>query len=310
MTDTAPARDTFAPSNPFPDPEHEVITSPLVSAEAVDFRQPIPVGIEPDGEPVSLPLAGSSLLIAGSMASGVSSAAQQTAAAAVLDPSVELALFDSMDLGDWDSFYPLATWSGCGTHPRAVATVLRDALDEMVADLDERSAYLHETARYSPGLYRPSWTNCDGFTERFAPRLIVLAETEHFTEDRQHGDAIARAIYALARRGPRVGYALVLTTHQPNVLLNFTSGLREAIRHRLALRLPHRHLSDAALGVGSHRSGFDASALPRQPGTGILLTDGRPRLVRGYYLTDGQLEIIRLNAEAARGTLDPEPDAQ
>jgi hypothetical protein len=293
MTDTTAAPiDATELRYAFPAPEHQVITSPLATAAVVDFRQPIPVGIDVHAGPVTVPLAGSSLLIGGSMASGVSSAARNIATAAVLDPSVDIAIFDSMDMGDWDLLRPLAAEYAAGTRPATLGAI-RAMLEEMLDEIDARIAALREAADHS------GRASSETLATGFDPRLLVVAEVEHLTDDRRHGEAIAKALFEIARRGPRAGYALILTTHQPNQL-GKTGSLLTAMRLRLAFHQPS-YRSDALLGARRRDLGFDAGDLPRKPGVGILLTDGQPQVLRGYFLNEAELADACQRAAAIRG---------
>lgn len=272
--------------NPFPD--SGPLASPLREARRLDFLAPVPVGIDTRGEPVTLPLAGSSLLIGGIVASGISSAARHTAAAAILDPTVELAVFDGLDMGDWDEFKPLACDFAAGTHPCAISTV-SEALGTMADDIEARCEQLHRAMN----------------TAHMRPRLVVVAEAERYTLDDRHSREILGALLTIAKRGPRAGYALVLTTHQPQRLAR---ELRAAIRHRLALYAPEQHHLTAILGTSARELGLEPADLPRQAGTGILRTGGEARLVRGYYLTDDELDLIAVTAAAHSLDHDPADD--
>lgn len=276
-------------SDPFPLPD-DLPVSPLVGAASFDFWEPVPLGTDRAGAPVSLPLAGANLLIAGAVASGVSRAAQHAAAAAALDPTTELSVFDPEGMpGDWWPFARLATRIVAGTRYRENDGTL-EALTELQARIEERLA-------------QGALTGSAMRARQFAPHLVVVANAERFTRDHADGNAIADALAAIARHGPRAGYSLLLTSHWPEYFLR-DGELGRAIEHRLVLHEPDAQRSAAILGAKvEQRLGVSAGDLRRR-GTGILSNGKDGRLVHGYFLDNDMLKAIYRAAAAARG-IDP-----
>lgn len=270
--------------DPFPLPD-VLPASPLAGAASFDFRRPIPVGFDPVGALVAVWPAGANLLIAGAVRSGVSRAAQHAAAAAALDPAAELSVFDQYGMpgGGWWPFTRVATRIVCSRGGQDGGVL--EALTGLQAGIEKRLA--QTTASLA-------W--------QFPPHLVVVAGAEHFTRDHDHGPAIADTLAAIARRGPGVGYSLLLTSHWPEYFMH--GELSSAIEYRLVLHEPDARRSAAVLGDGvEQRLGASAGDL-RRPGTGILSNGVDGRLVHGYFLDNDDLKAIYRRAAAVRG-LDP-----
>lgn len=275
--------------DPFPLPGI-LPASPLAEAVSFDFRRPVPLGVDSAVAPVTLALAGANLVIAGAVCSGVSRAAQHAAAAAALDPAAELSVFDRYGLSgaDWWPFAKVATRivDSSGGHDGVL-----EALTGLAEGIEERHAR----------------TSAGGAAEagRFAPHLVVVASAEHFTCDHVDGPAITEVLAAIARRGPGIGYSLLLTSHWPESFL-YRGEFRHAIEHRLVLHEPDAHRSAVVLGEGvERRLGVSAGDL-RRLGSGIL-SDGREgRPVHGYFLDNDSLKgIYRHGARGRRRALTP-----
>lgn len=264
----------------FPALEQRAACSPVLAAAQVEFREPVPIGIDTASAPVTCALAGSSLLIGGAVGSGVSCAAQHVAAAAVLDPAVRLSVFDGYPFGaDWACFRPLAADFTMGSGPEQVDTV-REALGGLAAELDARLGR-------APA--------------QFGQRLVLVANAERYTTDRHHGAEITCLLAKIVHLGPFGGLALVLTTHRPYEVLQ--GGLGCGIGHRLALHAG-RSSSAAILGAGlEQRLGVYACEL-RKPGTGILASGGTASLVHCYHLGSRDLATACRTAALARGLED------
>ena len=105
---------------------------PNLGADRLSLWQPIPVGLDEDGELVTLSLVERNILYGGEPGSGKSVAQSLGTATAALDPDVKLHLFDG-------KYVELAPWAGCAEHmigPNQDEAI--DVLKELVADMDGR----------------------------------------------------------------------------------------------------------------------------------------------------------------------------
>ena len=118
---------------------------PNLAAERLSLWQPIPVGLDEDGELVTLSLVERNILYGGEPGSGKSVAQSLGTATAALDPDVKLHLFDG-------KYVELAPWAGCAEHmigPNQDEAI--DVLKELVADMDGRYMQLLANKRRKLG---------------------------------------------------------------------------------------------------------------------------------------------------------------
>jgi FtsK/SpoIIIE family len=105
---------------------------PNLGAERLSLWQPVPVGLDEDGKPVTLSLVERNILYGGEPGSGKSVAQSLGTATAALDPEVRLHLFDG-------KYVELAPWAGCAEH--MIGSNQDEAIDVLkllVADMDGR----------------------------------------------------------------------------------------------------------------------------------------------------------------------------
>ncbi len=105
---------------------------PLANAGQCSLWAPIPVGEDEDGNQVTVTLPERNLLAGGEPGAGKSTVVQVLIAAAALDPSVVLTLFDP-------KLVELAVWQGCAH--RLVGPNVEEAIDvlkALIGELDDR----------------------------------------------------------------------------------------------------------------------------------------------------------------------------
>jgi hypothetical protein len=116
--------------DPLADPQP--IPWPLATADRCSLWQPIPVGEDEDGNQVEILLPERNLLLGAEPGGGKSTVAQLLIAAAALDTSVRLTLFDP-------KLVELAVWQGSAT--KLVGPNLQEAIEVLkglIAELDDR----------------------------------------------------------------------------------------------------------------------------------------------------------------------------
>ena len=126
--------------DPLADPQP--ILWPLATADRCSLWQPIPVGEDEDGNQVEILLPERNLLLGAEPGGGKSTVAQLLIAAAALDASAKLVLFDP-------KLVELSIWQGCAD--RLVGPNVEQAIDVLkglIGELDDR--YLTLLAKGSP----------------------------------------------------------------------------------------------------------------------------------------------------------------
>jgi hypothetical protein len=162
------------------------IAWPLVKAGRCSLWEPIPVGEDEDGNQVTVTLPERNLLAGGEPGAGKSTVVQVLIAAAALDPTVVLTLFDP-------KLVELAVWQGCAH--RLVGPNVEEAIDVLkglISELDDRYLTLlaNRARKVAPG---------DGLPLH----LVVVEELAFYTNgpDRKASAAFSVLLRDFVARG-------------------------------------------------------------------------------------------------------------
>jgi hypothetical protein len=272
--------------DPLADPQP--IPWPLVNAGRCSLWQPIPVGEDEDGNQVEVLLPERNLLLGAEPGGGKSTVAQLLIAAAALDASARLVLFDP-------KLVELSVWQGCCD--RLVGPNVEEAIEVLkglIGELDDR--YLTLLANRARKV-----TEGDGLPLY----LVVLEELAYFTNgpDRKAAQAFSVLLRDFVARGRAAGMITVATTQKPSADV-VPTYLRDLFGFRWALRCSTPEASDTILGRGWASQGYSAASIdPTARGVGLLLQEGGvPVRLRSCYLDDLDLAELARRAEALRGT--------
>jgi hypothetical protein len=255
----------------------------VARTEEFSLWEPILLGKDEHGEPVSLSLVEKNVLIGGAPGSGKSCAMSMLLAAAALSPDVRLHLIDGKEV-------ELALWSNCADD---FAVKIEDAillLDRVRRLMDERYAELRRA-----GLRK---------VDRSYPlHVVAVDELALFTAggDKKARDAFADSIRDLVARGRAAGVITIAATQKPSTDV-VPSSLRDLFAYKWALHCATPQASDTILGQGWASQGADASKIGRgDPGVGYLLAeDGLPSRLRTFYLDDNDVRTLSARAQEGR----------
>jgi hypothetical protein len=265
---------------------------PLVQAGRRSLWDAIPVGEDEDGNQVTVTLPERNLLDAGEPRAGKSTVVQLLIAAAALDPSVVLTLFDP-------KLVELSVWQGCAA--RLVGPNVEEAIEVLkglIGELDDRYLTLlaNRARKVAPG---------DGLPLH----LVVVEELAFYTNgpDRKASAAFSVLLRDFVARGRAAGMVTVATTQKPSADV-VPTYLRDLFGFRWALRCSTPDASDTILGRGWASQGYSAAQIdPTARGVGLLLQEGGvPVRLRACYLDDLELAELARRAEHLRGTTRPE----
>ena len=133
--------------------------------------------------------------------------------------------------------------------------------------------------------------------------LVVCDELAFYlgSEDRKKQREFAELLRDLVARGRAAGVIVCAATQKPASDV-VPSALRDLFGFRLALRCNTPQASDTILGQGWATLGHNAATIaPGQRGVGLLLAeDGTPVRMRGFHLTDSDVDELATRAAAAR----------
>jgi hypothetical protein len=273
-------RDPLADPTPIP--------WPLVNADRCSLWDSIPVGEDEDGSQVEILLPERNLLLGAEPGGGKSTVAQLLIAAAALDVSARLVLFDP-------KLVELSVWQGCCD--RLVGPNVEEALDVLkglIGELDDRYLTLlaNRARKIAPGDGLPLY-------------LVVVEELAYFTNgpDRKASAAFSVLLRDFVARGRAAGMVTVATTQKPSADV-VPTFLRDLFGFRWALRCSTPEASDTILGRGWASQGHSAATIdPTARGVGLLLQEGGvPVRLRSCYLDDLDLAALARRAELLRAT--------
>lgn len=266
----------FAPARRAPD-----VPAPL------SIHDPIHIGTDPFGQPVTLNLTGRHLLLAGEPGAGKSVGITNVLGHAALCTDVDLVLFDGKDL-------ELPFWSSLAIEtvgrdvPAAIEVLTRLEVDMIEVSQQLKAAGLRDLPR--------AW--------RRRHRLVVVDELAMYlavfgTPDERK--EFLRLLLSLVATGRAAGIMVLAAAQRPSADIVPTK-LRDLFQYRWALRCVNADSSDIILGQGWAAKGYDAGELdPDVQGVGYLLAHkGLPRLLRAPYLSDDDIRHVVAAGHALR----------
>lgn len=238
---------------------------PNVDAETINLWDPVPVGADEHGRPVTVTLPEHSLFLAGEPGAGKTSALQMLVAAAALDPNVTLTILDGkeVDLVDWRP----RCYRFAGANVKAATAALKDANAWMTT----ANATLPEQGRKK--------------VKRGDPlHVVVVDELGYYAGA---GNTVTDALRDLVQRGRSAGVIVLAATQKPDSKLVPTT-LRDLFGYRLTLRCNTPEASDMSLGKGWAAKGYDATSIPssQRGGAFLLAEGGTPVRLRAYRIED------------------------
>ena len=259
----------------FPQAAGSAVSS-LATVERTSWADPVRIGCDEQGRPVTLQTLEHSTLIAGVPGAGKSSVCRVLVAHALLDPGAQVYGLDGKAGSDWKAAVPLFT--------RWVSGAAEDAPADLVAMLAEVLAIVR--AR----------NNADH--DDHAGLLLLLEELQDVraAADKRTGAQIDVTLGRIIRTGRAVGVHVLISTQRPSVE-DVPSGVRNLVTQRLCLMV--RNPADAGLVLGV----APTLALPTRRGEGLLTTPAATRAVNLDHLDNAGWQAVVSRAGAARASI-------
>ncbi len=256
---------------------------------------PIPFGIDENGEMVAVTLMYRNLLSGGEPGSGKSSLCNTIIAHAALSSDCRLWLFDG-------KLVELAAWRHCAERSVGVSVEeANDVLRELQAEMNVRYEQLLASRRRKVEQGDP-----------WPLEVVVCDELAHYLScpDRRLRAEFSELMRDLVARGRAAGVIVLAATQKPSHDVIPTS-LRDLFGFRWALRCSTPQASDTILGQGWASQGFSAATIDAAArGVGFLLHEGGvPVRLRSYLLSDGDIDALAERAEPLRAGKRSESEA-
>jgi S-DNA-T family DNA segregation ATPase FtsK/SpoIIIE len=261
----------------------------LVPVFPLSIWQRVHLGIDENGDLVSVDLAERNILLGGEPGAGKSNGVNLITAHGALSGDCRLVLIDGkqVELGPWrhcaEKFIgPSITDAiACGKWLQAIMNQRYDAL--LAAGL----------RKITPESGQPVY-------------LVVIDEFAYFSATvgtKQQQAEFGALIRDLVARGRAAGVIVVLATQRPSFQI-IDPSLRDLFGYRWAFRCTTGASSDVVLGHGWAARGYSAATIdPLTRGVSWLLAeDGIPQRIKAAYLTDREIAELAAYAAHLRGT--------
>ena len=255
-------------------PEFNPIGLPL------DPQRPLPIGLDDNGELVTIPLYGKHALIGGNPGAGKSVATRVLLAGLATSRNVSIVGIDPKrtELVLWRSRFDRLI---LGNGVEEVQALLTDLLDEI-----QRRA--HHLSQMGSATLKPS--------SEFPWIVLVIDEWAELAAD---GDTKQRAVVnQLLRRclslGRAVGCTAILCTQRPTSD-TVDTGARALTTYRFALKCGDKYQAEAILGVGTFAPGQLKNS---SPGRALWSEGGSSQVVQFFNISDE--EVSSLTSQGCR----------
>ncbi|MEU1443088.1 FtsK/SpoIIIE domain-containing protein [Streptomyces mirabilis] len=249
------------------DPFAVVRTSPLLDHEGPinTFRDGIPVAFGKRGQPVTLWIRDSSLIVGGATRRGKGMLLANILIGTAKDPWVNVRIFDGKGTAEHNPYAPIsATFNKRNAQRLAIAT------SAIVAEMDRRSDLLDEH-----GYEKLDDDNYDEVIKLLGGReIFIVDELATYTPKGTSpwADQITENLSQIAAVGAALGITLISLTQVPEVDV-IRGRLRQNHVARAAMNTESGTASNTILGDGMTGQGYDASKIPiTQPGRAWLST--------------------------------------
>jgi S-DNA-T family DNA segregation ATPase FtsK/SpoIIIE len=263
------------------DPFGVIRSSPLLDHDGPinTFRDGIVVEFDKRGNPITLWIRDTSIVVAGATRRGKGMLLANILIGVAKDPWVNVRIFDGKGTAEHNPYAPIAA-TFVKRDPKRLALLLRAVVEEL--------------ARRSDLLDEHGWEKIDDENYEEAMRLlggrelIVVDELATYTPKGTSpwADEITENLSQIAAVGAALGITLISLTQVPEVDV-IRGRLRQNHVARAAMNTESPTASNTILGDGMAGQGYDASKIPiNQPGRNWLATpetgviEGRSYLVK------------------------------
>lgn len=232
---------------------------PLLDVEEWDaFSDGALLGIDIRHRPIEMGLFESNVLLGGIPGSGKSTGGRALMASAILDPHVEISVFDGMGGIDWSSLEPISEVFEDGPKDEQ-GRKLSEYLDYLLAEVEKRAR-----AFKSVGVDRcpEGKLTLEMHRAEYPMKLLVVDELQELLGLPKLGAELTEKMVRLANTSRKTGIVQALITQRPDSNLdNMFSALKAAIGTRVAYKTMDYETSDIILGKGMNKLGYGTAGL-------------------------------------------------
>ncbi|WP_406027333.1 FtsK/SpoIIIE domain-containing protein [Nocardioides sp. NBC_00850] len=273
---------------------------PLAKAGKVNVFEPIPIGVDQRGRPVTVTLMFAAGLIGALPRMGKTFTLRLLCLAAGLDPRVELHTYNLKGGSDLGMLDAVAHANRAGDDPEDMDYLIRDL---RAGAIEMRRRY--KVIKTLPREVCPESKVTDALASdkslKLHPIFWAFDETQVMFEHPTYGAEIAEIVTDLVKRGPAVGIMVWCATQRPDAK-SIPTGISANAVLRLCLKVMGQVENDMVLGTSMYKSGIRATTFGRKDlGIAYLVGEGDdPLIVRSSYVDSPTAEVICARARAAR----------
>jgi S-DNA-T family DNA segregation ATPase FtsK/SpoIIIE len=276
---------------------------PLVKRGIVDLFKPQLIGYDPRSRAVLVTLMFASGIIGSLPRMGKTFLLRLLLLTCALDPRCEIHAYDLKGTGDLAPLRPVAHRYRAGDEEEDIEYLLADC-EEMHADLRRRSRTLREFAEKYPELCPENKVTSEMASDRrlgLHPVALALDECQRAFEHKVHGARIQEIVEDLARRGPALGFIILLATQRVDAK-SIPPAISANAVLRWCLKVMGQIENDMVMGTSAYKSGIRATMFDDDD-KGVCYFGGegmRGRIMRSQYVNGPLARIVVARACALR----------
>jgi DNA segregation ATPase FtsK/SpoIIIE, S-DNA-T family len=276
---------------------------PLVKRGIVDLFKPQLIGYDPRGRAVMVTLMFVSGIIGSLPRMGKTFLLRLLLLICALDPRCEIHAYDLKGTGDLAPLRPVAHRYAAGDEDEDIEYLLADC-EELYASLRRRARTLREFAEKYPELCRENKVTSEMASDPrlgLHPVVLALDECQRGFEHKLYGERIQYIVEDLARRGPALGFIILLATQRVDAKSIPTAISANAVL-RWCLKVMGQTENDMVMGTSAYKSGIRATMFDDDD-KGVCYFGGegmRGRIMRSQYIDGPLARIIVTRAYALR----------
>jgi len=276
---------------------------PLAKRGTADVFRPELIGYDPRGRAVMVTLMFVSGIIGSLPRMGKTFLLRLLLLICALDPRVEVHAYDLKGTGDLAPLRPVAHRYRAGDDDEDLQYLLDD-LREMHADLPVRTRTIRDIAENDPARCPENKITPELASD---PRLglhpvaLALDECQRAFDNKVYGKEIQEITEDVARRGPAVGYIILLATQRVDAKSIPPSISSNAVL-RWCLKVMGQIENDMVMGTSAYKSGIRATMFDDDD-KGIAYFGGegmRGRIMRAQFINNPMARAIVARAWALR----------
>jgi S-DNA-T family DNA segregation ATPase FtsK/SpoIIIE len=268
---------------------------PLRKSGTADYFKPLPFLTDQRHRPIGMTLAETNVLIGSLPGAGKTAAVRCILAAAALDVTTELHVWELKGSGDLESFERIAYAYGSGVDDATIGSCCAE-LRWLLAELERRSEKLKALRQRNRDLVPDSKVTRDLANRKgfgLHPIVFVVDEAQELFSHPEYGKLAGDLATRIIKRGRALGVTLVLATQRPDKE-SLPTGVSANVGTRFCLRVMGQIENDMILGTSAYRMGIRATTFTRSDrGIGYLVgAEDQPVVGRTYYLDAAATDSI------------------